>query len=83
VLVWQADTATMHPNLDRKSSPRLTRTIPSPQRPSTGSRSDRTSKGYLAREALDAAIVRGRYELPPLPEGVQNARSAAAPARSP
>jgi len=25
-------------------------------------------EGYLARKALDAAIVRGRYELPPLPD---------------
>jgi hypothetical protein len=25
-------------------------------------------EGYLGREALDAAIVRGRYELPPLPD---------------
>jgi hypothetical protein len=25
-------------------------------------------EGHLAREALDAVIVRGRYELPPLPD---------------
>src|SRR5262249_49487698 len=52
----------------RGSSPWPTRTIPSPQRPSTGGQFRSDLEGYLAREALDAAIVRARSGLPPLPD---------------
>lgn len=66
-LVWQADTATMHPRLDPEIIAAAYADDPIAAAGEYGGQFRSDLEGYLAREALEAVIVRGRYELPPLP----------------
>ena len=66
ILVWQADTATMHPDLDAGIIAAAYADDPIAAAAEYGAEFRSDLEGYLAREALDAVIVRGRYELPPL-----------------
>ena len=60
MLVWQADTATMHPDLDPGTIAAAYADDPVGAATEYGGVSI-DLEGYLAREALDAAIVRSRY----------------------
>ena len=68
MLVWQADTATTHPDLDPGIIAAASADDPVAAAAEYGGQFRSDLEGHLAREALDAAIVRGRYELPPLPD---------------
>ena len=68
VLVWQADTATTHPDLDPGIIAAAHADDPVAAAAEYAGQFRSDPEGYLAREALDAAIVSRRYELPPLPD---------------
>jgi hypothetical protein len=59
VLVWQADTATMHPDLDPGIIAAAYAGDPVAAAAEYGGQFRSDLEGYLAREALDAAIVAG------------------------
>jgi hypothetical protein len=64
-LVWQADTATMHPDLDPAIIAAAYEDDPIAAAAEYGAQFRSDLEGYLAREALDACVMPSRYELPP------------------
>lgn len=72
VLVWQADTPTMNPTVPQKLIDRAYERDTVAAAAEYGARFRSDLEAFVNREALDACVVPGRYELPPvsaLPEG--------------
>ncbi len=64
VLVWQADSRTMNPLLDSKVVEQAYESDPVAAASEWGGQFRYDIESYLSREAIDAVVVPGRYELP-------------------
>jgi hypothetical protein len=70
VLVWQAPTAAMNPNVPERVIARAYEDDPSSAAAEYGAQFRSDIESFLTREAVDACVVPGRRELPPV-EGVR------------
>ena len=68
VLVWQADTRTMNPTVPQSFIDAETEKDPANAAAEYGAQFRTDVESFIAREVIDAAVVAGRYELPPLME---------------
>jgi hypothetical protein len=66
VLVWQADTASMNPRVDAQVIADAYEQDEAAARAEYGAEFRRDIESFVAREAVDAVVVPGRYELAPL-----------------
>jgi hypothetical protein len=66
-LVVQADTITMNPTFDRRAIERAYAEDPVSAAAEFGAQFRRDVESFLSREAVDACVVSGRVELPPMP----------------
>jgi hypothetical protein len=69
VLVWQADTRSMNPTVDPAVIERAYKEDEASASAEYGAEFRRDIEGFVSREAIDAVVVPGRRELPPV-EGV-------------
>lgn len=67
VLVWRADSRTMNPTLDEQVIAEAYETDPAVAASEYGAEFRSDIESLFAREALDAVVARGRFELPPVP----------------
>jgi hypothetical protein len=67
VLVWQSDSRGMNPTLPQKLIDQAYEEDPASAAAEWGGQFRSDLESLFAREALDAVIVRGRFELPPVP----------------
>ena len=68
VLVWQADTASMNPSVDPQIIADSYRDDEAVAAAEYGGEFRRDIETFVAREAIEAVVVPGRYELPPVSE---------------
>ena len=68
VLVWQADTASMNPSVDPQIIADAYRDDEAVAAAEYGGEFRRDIETFVAREAIEAVVVPGRYELPPVSE---------------
>lgn len=68
ILVWQADTRTMNSSVPERSIADAYAADEAIASAEYGAQFRRDIERFLAREVLDALVVAGRYELPPLGE---------------
>ena len=68
VLVWQADTRTMNPTVPQSFIDAETEKDPANAAAEYGAQFRTDVESFIGREVIDAAVVAGRYELPPLME---------------
>jgi hypothetical protein len=68
VLVWQADTASMNPSVDPEIIADAYRDDEAVAAAEYGGEFRRDIETFVAREAIEAVVVPGRYELPPVSE---------------
>lgn len=66
VLVWQADTQTMHPSIDERVIARAYARDDAAASAEYGAQFRRDIETFIRRDVLDAATVLDRFELPPL-----------------
>jgi hypothetical protein len=66
VLVWQADTLAMNPTVDRQTIADAYKEDEFAAAAEYGAEFRRDIESFVGREALDAVVVLGRYELPPI-----------------
>ena len=66
VLVWQADTRTMNPTVDPRVIDAAYETDTASAAAEYGAEFRRDIESFVAREALDAVVMPGRRELPPV-----------------
>ena len=66
VLVWQADTRSMNPTVDASIIERAMEEDEASARAEYGAEFRRDIEAFLTREALEAVVVPGRRELPPI-----------------
>lgn len=66
VLVWQADTQTMHPTIDPNVIARAYERDDAAASAEYGAKFRRDIEAFIRRDVLDAATVLNRFELPPL-----------------
>jgi hypothetical protein len=67
VLVWKADTRTMNPTVPQSVIDEAYENDPASAAAEYGAEFRTDVETYIAREVVDAAVVLGRHELPPLP----------------
>jgi hypothetical protein len=67
VLVWQADTRSMNPAVDAQLIADAYAADDVAAAAEYGAEFRRDIEGFVSREAIDAVVVVGRYELPPVP----------------
>jgi len=65
VLVWKADTRTMNPTVPQSIIDEATEADPASAAAEYGAEFRTDVETFVAREVVDAAVVPGRYELPP------------------
>jgi len=70
VLVWKADTRTMNPTVPQSVVDAAYERDPASAAAEYGAEFRRDIESFIAREAVDAAVVPGRHELPPV-EGLR------------
>ena len=68
VLVWQADTASMNPSVDPQIIADAYKDDEAVAAAEYGGEFRRDIETFVAREAIEAVVVPGRYELPPVSE---------------
>jgi hypothetical protein len=68
VLVWQADTASMNPSVDPQIIADAYKDDEAVAAAEYGGEFRRDIETFVAREAIEAVVVPGRYELPPVTE---------------
>ena len=68
VLVWQAPTLVMNPNADETIIAQAYEDDPDSAAAEYGAGFRRDIAAYLSQEVIDACTMRGRHELPPLPD---------------
>ncbi len=68
VLVWQADTASMNPSVDPQIIEDAYRDDEAVAASEYGGEFRRDIETFISREAIEAVVVPGRYELPPVSE---------------
>ena len=68
VLVWQADTASMNPSVDPQLIADAYRDDEAVAAAEYGGEFRRDIETFVSREAVEAVVVPGRYELPPVSE---------------
>jgi hypothetical protein len=66
LLVWKADTRTMNPTVPRSVIDEAMEADPASALAEYGAQFRTDVETYIAREVVDAAVVPGRFELPPL-----------------
>jgi hypothetical protein len=66
LLVWKADTRTMNPTVPQSIIDEATEADPASAAAEYGAQFRTDVETYIAREVVDAAVVPGRFELPPL-----------------
>lgn len=66
VLVWQADTRTMNPTVPQSVIDAAYERDPASAAAEYGARFRSDIESFISREAVDACVVSGRYELPPV-----------------
>jgi hypothetical protein len=66
VLVWAADTPTMNPTIRQSIIDRDTEADPEMARCEWGGEFRSDLESYLSIEAIEACIIQGRYEIPPI-----------------
>jgi hypothetical protein len=66
LLVWKADTRTMNPTVPQSVIDEATEADPASAAAEYGAQFRTDVETYIAREVVDAAVVPGRFELPPL-----------------
>jgi hypothetical protein len=69
VLVWQADSLSMNPTLDRELINRAYQEDPEASAADYGAQFRSDIESFINREALEAVTVKGRHELPPIDDG--------------
>ena len=67
VLVWQASSKSMNPTLPDQVIQQAREQDPAAAAAEYDAQFRRDIEGYVSREAVEAVVVPGRYELPPLP----------------
>jgi len=67
VLVWQADTRTMNPTVSQKVIDRAYERDPVSAQAEYGAQFRSDIESFVIREAVEAVVILGRYELPPIP----------------
>ena len=68
VLVWQAPTLVMNPSADETAIAQAYEDDPDSAAAEYGAGFRRDIAAYLSQEVVDACTMRGRHELPPLPD---------------
>lgn len=66
VLVWQADTASMNPTVDPQVVAEAYEQDPDAAAAEFGAEFRRDIEAFVSREAVEAAVIPGRLELPPI-----------------
>jgi hypothetical protein len=67
VLVWKADTRTMNPTVPQSVIDEAYENDPASAAAEYGAEFRTDVETYITREVVEAAVVQGRYELPPIP----------------
>ena len=67
VLVWQGDTRSMNPSVDEKVISEAFEQDEAAAAADYGAQFRRDIEGFVSSEAVDAVVVPGRHELPPMP----------------
>jgi hypothetical protein len=67
LLVWKADTRTMNPTVPQSVVDEAAEADPASAAAEYGAEFRTDVETFVAREVVDAAVVPGRYELPPVP----------------
>ena len=71
VLVWQADTRSMNPMVEEKVISEACQQDEAAAAAEYGALFRRDIESFVSAEAVDAVMMPGRYELPPMPIGIQ------------
>ncbi len=64
ILVWQADSATMNPTLNKAAIKLAYKEDPEGSKADYGAQFRSDIEDFVTREALESVIIKGRYELP-------------------
>ena len=67
VMVWKADTRTMNPTVPQSVIDEAMESDPASAAAEYGAQFRTDVETFISREIIDAAVVPGRFELPPMP----------------